>query len=141
MSSRRGEKMRQPDNLPTWSVITGCLLGVLFVLGSAYSQRLFSGLLVFVLIVAYIGTLTFVGHVNVLRILWGETVDEESAEGNQSIVVTATIVMAVIALLWWMWNLVSDDSWGWFGWIGAGVALAYLIFALRDAQTSEEDGE
>jgi len=136
---RRLDKIREPDNLPTWSVLVGCLLAVLFILGSAYSQRGLSGLLVFIVVVAYILALQFGAHVNILHVLWGETIAESAERVNRPLVIRLTAGMAILALGWLVWDVLSDDTWGWFSWIGAVVAVVYLGFVVRAGGTPTED--
>lgn len=125
---RRLDRIREPDDLPTWSVLVGCLLAVLFILGSAYSQRGAAGLLALVIVVAYVLVLQFGARVSVVRVLWGETIGDEGERVNRPLVIRATVAMAVAALGWLAWGMLSGDEWGWFSWIGAGVALVYLVF-------------
>lgn len=134
----RLDKIREPDNLPTWSVLVGCLLAVLFILGSAYSQRGPAGLLVFLVIIAYALLLQFGAHVNIIRVLWGETIGEESGKVDRPLVIRATVAMAIIAIGWLAWDLLSEDTWGWYSWIGAVVSLVYLGFVFRSRRVSME---
>lgn len=122
----RLDKIREPDNLPTWSVIVGCLLAVLFILGSAYSQRGWAGLLVFVIDIIYVLVLQVGAKVNVFRVLWGETIGDEMERVDRALVVRSTVAMAMVALLWLAWDVLTEDTWGWFSWVGAGVAVVYL---------------
>lgn len=135
---KRLDKIREPDDLPTWSVIVGCLLAVLFILGSAYSQRGLAGLLVFVIVVTYVLVLQFGAHVNVFRVLWGETIGE-AGRVRRPLVIQATVAMAFVAIGWLVWDVLSEDEWGWFSWIGAAVAVIYVAFVARASRSPMED--
>ncbi|HWV22840.1 MAG TPA: hypothetical protein VNZ58_01505 [Thermomicrobiales bacterium] len=136
---RRLDKIREPDNLPTWSVLVGCLLAVLFILGAAYSQRGLAGLLAFIVVMAYVLVLQFGARVNVLRVLWGETIADGAGRVNRSFVIWATVAMALVAFGWLVWDVLSGGVWGWFSWIGAAVAVVYLVFVARANRSWMED--
>lgn len=124
--------MKQRDvsgNASTWSVILGVLLGVVLFLGSAYAGSPVVGIIVVLLVLAYIVVLSAVGRVNVFQVLWGQTADENDPETNQPVIRQATVVMAIAALGVFVYDLLSESDWGWFSWLGAIVAIGYLAVA------------
>lgn len=136
---RRGDReprerpQDQKDNLATWSVNIGTLLWVVLFLGAAYTRQPLAGLLVVLGAIAYIIVLTIPGHINMIRILWGETIDESKPGVNARLIVQATIVSGVLAIGLVVYNvLTSAASWGWFSWISAIIAVGYLVLVIQD---------
>src|SRR5699024_4535633 len=106
-------------------------------LGASYSLRGAAQLIVLISIVAYIAILQIGARVNVLHILWGGTIDNDS-KANRPLVIQATSVKALLALGWLAWDVVSDDSWGLFSWLGAVIALIYLVIVVQSRRNRSE---
>jgi hypothetical protein len=117
-------------NLATWSVIVGALLGVLLFLGAAYSRQPLAGLVVGIAIGVYMVVLSVVGRINVFHVLWGETVDENDHAINRRVILQATAAVAIGTIGVLLYDLLSSDDWGWFGWLAALVASGYLVSLL-----------
>lgn len=138
--ANRRTKHLQPDNLPTWSVIIGCLLAVIFILGASYSLSGLAQALAFLSIVAYIATLQIGARVNIFRILWGGTIAEHE-HVNRPLVVRATIAMSLLAFVWLAWDLLTETSWGFFSWAGVAIAITYVILIVRAPRDTSENRE
>jgi hypothetical protein len=117
-------------NLATWSVIVGALLSVLLFLGAAYSRQPLAGLVVSIAIVVYMVVLSVVGRINVFHVLWGETVDESDRAINRRVILQATAAVAIGTIGVLLYDLLSSDDWGWFGWLAALMASGYLVSLL-----------
>ena len=129
----------QKDNLATWSVNIGTLLWVVQFLGAAYTRQPWAGLLIALGALVYIILLTIPGHINMIRILWGETVDESKPGVNTRLIVQATVGAGIVAIGVFVYDMfMSAASWGWFSWIGALIAAGYLALVFRDRNRQEE---
>ena len=128
-------------NQATWSVIIGALLGVVLFLGAAYSRQLLAGLILGILIVAYFVVLAVVGRINVIYVLWGAMIDEDDPHINRTVIVQATVAMALVAMGTFVYDLFSDADWGWLSWLAALIAFGYLASLLQRSKQGSGDLE